>query len=62
MPLPVQVFNFQVSLSHCGYFKLAKKSNMEHHRYNWCNLNANWQSANYVSLANVTVYSLRTQI
>lgn len=61
MPLPVQVFNFQVSLLSLCSFVISNqqrllKPNMEHHQYQRCNLNASWQSASYVSLANVTVH------
>lgn len=66
MPLPVQVFNFQVSQTDC-IFALPSgqrllKPNIGLHQCQRCNVNASWSSTSYVSLANFTVPSYRAYL
>lgn len=63
MPLPVQVFNFQVSQPDCKFvfssMQILLKPNVGLHQYQRYYVNASWSSASYDSLANFTVHDKR---
>lgn len=64
MPLPVQVFNFQVSQTDYNFafssMQRLLKPKIGLHQCQRRYVNASWSSASYASLANFTVHGYKT--